>query len=272
MPEIKVHPAAEIFPMMDAQAFSQLVADIEANGVQTTIKLVGETREEAQLIDGRNRLKAMLQLGMDPHDYADVIHPDDLGDPVQYVLSLNLHRRHLSESQRSMVANKVATLKHGGHSEISIDISTTQSAAAEQLNVGVASVRRARKVSDHAVPEIVDAVERGDVSVSAAAEVADLPQAEQKALAEQGPKAIKEAASKKRHNKATKPTPESAKPEPVKASDKPSGPIKNLRELFDGMERLDDKAVCSFAEWVMKQTDLTTVHNGCAMWIGWSKE
>lgn len=268
MSEIKVHPAAEIFPMMDAVAFQNLVADIEANGVQATIKLVGETREEAQLIDGRNRLKAMIQLGMDPHDYADVIHPDDLGDPVQYVLSLNLHRRHLDESQRGMVANKVATLKHGQRSDSSIELSATQEDAAEQLNVSVSSVKRARKVTEKAAPEIVEAVERGEVSVSAAAEVADLPQAEQQKLAAEGPKAIKQAATQHRQEKATKPK---AEPE-TKPTTKPTGAIKKLRDVFDGMERLDDKAVCQFAEWVMSQTDVETIHNGCAVWIGWSSE
>ena len=73
------------------------------------------------------------------------------------LLSLNLHRRHLTESQRSMVASKIATLKnHRPKGSGSIDLlpeSKTQSSAAKQLNVSVPSVKRARVVQEQAVPD-----------------------------------------------------------------------------------------------------------------------
>ena len=83
-------------------------------------------------------------------------------------LSLNLHRRHLSESQRAMVAARIATLKnHRPKGSSSIDLlpePATQTAAAAQLNVSVPSVKRARVVQEQAVPDIVTAVERGELS------------------------------------------------------------------------------------------------------------
>ena len=73
--------------------------------------------------------------------------PDDEfegGDPVRYVVSLNLHRRHLSESQRQMVGARVATLQKGANQHSSIELSTfTQQEAAELLNVSTRNVATA---------------------------------------------------------------------------------------------------------------------------------
>lgn len=79
------------------------------------------------------------------------------------VVSLNLHRRHLNESQRGMVAAKVATLKHGqkpGDVEIS---TSTQTEAADLLNVSRETVIKARKVIEKGTPALREAVERGAV-------------------------------------------------------------------------------------------------------------
>jgi hypothetical protein len=69
-------------------------------------------------------------------------------DPLAFVISANLRRRHLSESQRAMVAAKLATLKRGDNQHSPIG-ETSQATAAELLNVGKRSVERARKVIDH---------------------------------------------------------------------------------------------------------------------------
>jgi hypothetical protein len=90
-------------------------------------------------------------------------------DPLGYVVSLNLNRRHLAGAQRAIVAAKIATLKDGQRQVgKSADVATQHQAAA-MMNVSERSVRSARQVLDHGSPELITSVEQSKVSVSAAA-------------------------------------------------------------------------------------------------------
>jgi N6-adenosine-specific RNA methylase IME4 len=114
-------------------------------------------------------------------------------DPLAYVISANLRRRHLSESQRAMVAAKLATLKRGDNQHSPIG-ETSQAKAAELLNVGKRSVERAADVRESGAPELVRAVETGVVSVSAAADLATRPPDEQREIVARGEREILRAA------------------------------------------------------------------------------
>jgi hypothetical protein len=94
----------------------------------------------------------------------------DETDPWQYVVSHNLHRRHLTTAQRAMVADKLASLKQGEKKPDSgIPLSQpTQAEAATMLNVSVDSVKQARKIRKTATHETVAAVERGEITLNAA--------------------------------------------------------------------------------------------------------
>ena len=107
--EIEIHPAANIFPMMSDAEYQSLKADIEKNGVN-----VWMTFYDGKLLDGRNRYRACVELGINADHYSEQIDVDLIPDPVAWVLSLNLHRRHLTDTQRATVAAKIANLKHGG--------------------------------------------------------------------------------------------------------------------------------------------------------------
>jgi hypothetical protein len=127
---------------------------------------------EGKILDGRNRYKACLLKGLEPR-FDELKRYNGDHDLVAFVVSMNLHRRHLNESQRAMVAAKLANLPHGGDRSKSPNGGLPQADAAKLMNVSKRSVERARKVTKHGVPELTKAVERGEVKVSAAAKFAE---------------------------------------------------------------------------------------------------
>lgn len=200
------HPLANLFPLMEGQDFADLVADIAAHGLREPVIV-----HEGQILDGRNRYRACEKAGVPVR-----LVPYDGEDAVAFVVSLNLRRRHLTESQRAMVAGKLANLSAGanqhtaGRANLPDLIEARQPApppvsvarAADMLNVSERSVKAARAVVDHGVPELVQKVEAGEVSVSAAADVARMPEPEQREVVARGEREILEAAKRIRAERA----------------------------------------------------------------------
>jgi|SRR5262245_10978406 len=91
---IKFHPLADIFPLMEGEEFNQLVADIEANGQHARIVL-----KDGMILDGRNRYRACLAAGIEP-SFACKEYSDQVTDPLAYVISANIRRRHLTRKQK----------------------------------------------------------------------------------------------------------------------------------------------------------------------------
>jgi N6-adenosine-specific RNA methylase IME4 len=168
------------------------VSDIREHGLREPLVVY-----EDKILDGRNRYRACAVAGVEPTFTA---YTGD--DPVSYVVSLNLHRRHLNESQRAMVAAKLATMKQGARTDLSPIGEMSQARAAELLNVGKRSVERAAEVRDHGVPELAHAVEQGAVSVSSAADIAGQPIDEQREIVARGEREILRAAIQIRARKA----------------------------------------------------------------------
>lgn len=168
--EYEVHPAATLFPMMDAESFERLKADIKENGQEKPI-----TFFDGKLLDGRNRMMACHDLGIEPLSEEIEDAGDGSFDPFKWVLSMNLHRRHLTESQRAMVAAKLAKLKRGeignGRKVEGQICPPTVEQAASMLNVSSGSVKSAKQVLEHGSKEIIEAVEQGQLPVSFTAKV-----------------------------------------------------------------------------------------------------
>lgn len=183
--EYPIHPAATVFPMMSEAEYIGLREHIREHGQREYATLWC-----GQLIDGRNRVRACNELGIEPL-YCEL---DEDQDPWEYVLAHNLHRRHLSETQRASIAAKMAKLRQGGD-RASEDFKGSKDTlkideAAEALNVSTASVKRAKQVHRDGAAELQEAMDRDEVPVTLAADfVKAVPdKAKQKAVIESGKK------------------------------------------------------------------------------------
>jgi hypothetical protein len=98
--------------------------------------------------------------------------------PLEYVISLNLKRRHLDESQRAWVASRIETMKQG-RPEKDANLHVSRSDAASMLNVSERSVASAARVRDDGDETLKEAVAQGRVKVSTADDIATQTQEEQ---------------------------------------------------------------------------------------------
>jgi ParB-like chromosome segregation protein Spo0J len=174
---MKPHALAMIFPELTGADFEALADDIAANGLRDPIV----THEDA-ILDGRNRFRACEARGVERRFTVWV--PSTAEDtPQAYVISVNLHRRHLSDSQRAMVAARLAN--HPGASAPGVpkrsherngatvaggksDGHITKADAAKMLNVSPSHVRMAKEVVAKAPPEVVAKVDSGTMKVGEA--------------------------------------------------------------------------------------------------------
>jgi ParB-like chromosome segregation protein Spo0J len=129
---LKIHPACELFPAMSADELKALGEDIEKNGLLEKIKLIskpvyeevkvqgdgstiGHRGYEHTLVDGRNRLAALEGIGRDAfsssgepsHHYFENIDGHGDRDIIAYVISANIHRRHLTAEQKRELIGKL---------------------------------------------------------------------------------------------------------------------------------------------------------------------
>lgn len=187
----KAHPIAEIFPMIAEDSFEKLKSDIETNGIKEFGLLY-----EGKILDGRNRYRAARELGIDmTFSEVELGEPEEIAafDPVSYVMSQNLHRRHLKQSQRAMIAAKMATLKKGTNQHTSKDV-PSECDAAQLLSVSVPSLQRAKHVLEHGSKDLIDAVESESITVSMAEKLCKNceDKKQQSKLVKEGKAAIKE--------------------------------------------------------------------------------
>jgi ParB-like chromosome segregation protein Spo0J len=154
---LEFHPLANLFPLIEGAEFDDLVADIKANGLREEIVLL-----DGRILDGRNRYRACVAGGIELR-FRD-FRPEVDGDPLAYVISKNLKRRHLDDSQRAMVAAAIANMRQGERTDLEPSANlpkVSQPQAAAMLSISERALRAARLVQTRGAPELVHAVERG---------------------------------------------------------------------------------------------------------------
>jgi hypothetical protein len=258
---IEVHPAANIFPLIKGKAFDELVDDIRQNGLKEPV-----TFYKGELLDGRNRYRACKALGIEA-EACEIDEQDDF-DPVKWVLSMNLHRRHLGETEREAIAAKVANLTQGGDRKSDAikgpngTLKTTE-AAAEQLNVSERNVKRAKAAIKGGCKQLIAMLESGEIpSSTAAAFVKAVPdKKDQASVLKGGVKAVRKAIKESKQSqprpsvKATPAVQIDDTAEPLLPTPKPKPERQffvEARALFDAMDDFHrQKTLDLWSEWLL---------------------
>ena len=177
---------ASALPAMPGRDYEGLREDIRENGQKDPIAVL-----DNEILDGRHRLRACDELGIEPR-YEFL--PADT-DPLKYILSKNRHRRNLNPSQSAIAAVRIYVLSTGGSQEDGGDQVDAGSEFAK-LQIGPLSQVEAaalfgvrQRTFSHAVnllgstpiESLLLAVEQGHIAVSDAVKVVDEPNEVQEA-------------------------------------------------------------------------------------------
>lgn len=170
-----IHPAASHFPLMSEAELDELARDIKERGLDQPVLMF-----EGKVLDGRNRLMACQKAEVEPR-LADWDCRG--GSPASFVLSANVRRRHLSESQRAMLAaellplfekeahaRRIATLKKGEKKPESAPVREREKAADRAAAAAAVSTRyvEAAKAVAQKSPELAEKVKAGTVTLKRA--------------------------------------------------------------------------------------------------------
>ncbi len=207
MDEYQYHEAVHIFDPLNEEDLDSLVEDIRKRGLRNPILLY-----EGKILDGRHRLLACRMSGIEPK-FKDVT--KEVDDPVAEVISQNQERRHLNQRQRLIAAAKAKEVwaslqkpnqklsqgrgKKGMANRPDLngsDKGTARDKAGATFGVSGKAVDRAAKVLKDGDELLVNELQAGNVAVSVAAEVAELPKDVQKKAVAGGKAALRQAAKK----------------------------------------------------------------------------
>lgn len=144
---------------MPASDIKELAEDIKLRGLQNSITLF-----EDKILDGQHRYEACSIAGVKPR-----FETYKGNDPLGFVIAANLKRRHLTPSQKAMVAASIENMPHGRSEKKDANLHLTRTNAADSLDISPRSVATASKILDES-PRLAQQVRDGKLTVHAAAE------------------------------------------------------------------------------------------------------
>ena len=140
---MKFHEMADLFPLIYGEEFQLLCDDIKKEGLNHPVILLDNT-----ILDGRNRYRACVKVDIEP-----TFEEFKGDDPLAFVLSENLHRRHLTASQRAALAAEVANMTWGGDRKNDQDailrLEKTNKEASELFQVGKRYIVEAKAIKEN---------------------------------------------------------------------------------------------------------------------------
>ena len=208
----ELHPLCTLFPRLGDAEFAALVADIRANGLREPITL-----HDGMVLDGGNRYRACIEAGVEP------VFTEYTGSSiVAFVLSANLHRRHLKEGQQAAIVASAqdwakAQPAHRPEKAGNVAGLSTVAERAAQSGASERTQRMADKVA-RADPALAKQVAHGEVSL---------------------PKALARVEGRPAPAPAPEPAPEPAYPPPDE----------DLKEMLLDMQRECESYARRLADW-----------------------
>ena len=159
--KLELHPLCILFPRMEGTEFDSLVADIKVNGQREPIIV-----HDGMILDGGNRYRACIEAGIEPQTMKFAG-----GNIVSYVLSANLHRRHMTASQQATivaVATDWGKAQKPGKSKTSESANISTLDDRTKLSGAPKSTQRKADAVAKADPNLAVQVAQGKISLNKA--------------------------------------------------------------------------------------------------------
>lgn len=169
---LKLHPLARLIPDMRASEWEDFYTDVAMRGIKVPLEVLAN----GTVVDGRHRLRAAVELGMEEVPVIDA--PLNGDRPEVYMLKAAVLRRHLTDDQRAALAAlwKEENKKQGERTdltsaeytaEVDCKLGPTRAEAMDIFNISQWKIDQASKLL-HAAPETFQQVHQGEMRLSKA--------------------------------------------------------------------------------------------------------